>query len=191
MGNYTLQTESNSLNEVTSKQDDTVLIRTVTTTKEYKERLGKTGGMRIVQTRTLYQIFNEIVHSNLDMKLVSYMLDNTTLSGEVKEESSKKIAGVNYLANRFGVTRKKVSQILARCIDAELIKKNKRTIIVNPYIQSPYRTSNDGLYILQVWWDSDFTRDIAKELHEANTKYEEYLNQKIDGSSIENSIKGD
>ena len=171
MSKYTVTKVSTSLNEINSEISGIPLHRIKTVTREYKEKLGKSGGMRLVKTHDLMDKLPEIVNSSLDMRIVSYILKHNSLHGVVKYKSSTRAIGINDLANEFGTTRKKVSEVIKRCIDCELVKKNKRELVLNPYIISPFNANNDTLYALQTYWDSNFTYNITDELALARERY--------------------
>lgn len=128
------------------------------------------GGMKMVQTNKLREAGLQIVKSSLDYNIFSFIIASTDRQGVLKASTSKNHLGVLELAQIFNTTRKKISEILKRCIDSGLIKKNGRKLVLNPYIVCPHGVGNDALYVLQVSWDSNFKHDISFELSEARAK---------------------
>lgn len=169
MANYTVIGVKSSLYETTSEQSGIVLHRVKTIEKQYKEKLGKTGGMRMSHLSKLFSILSSVVNSNLDMQIVEFILSNNTKKGVVAVNS--KPVGINQLAEKFNVSRKKINDLTSRAIESGLLKKHKRDLVVNPYIVIPYNISNDAVFILQTWWDSNFTYDITDELAKAEELY--------------------
>ena len=169
MANYTVIGVKSSLHETTSEQSGIVLHRVKTVEKQYKEKLGKTGGMRMAHLAKLFNILSTIVKSNLDMQLVEFLITNNSKKGVVSVNS--KPIGSSDLADKFNVSRKKINDFTSRAIESGLLKKDKRKLVLNPYIVIPYNISNDSVYILQVWWDSNFTYDITEELAKAEEVY--------------------
>lgn len=102
------------------------------------------------------EIFTEIITSNTDMRIVIYLITNTTPEGIVKYKDKNEYIGVLDLASIFEVSRKKVGNFISKCISHGLIKKNKRKLVVNPYIVVPYNTDEKELSRLKAYWDSDF-----------------------------------
>ena len=171
MSDYILNSVKTDLYQVESAISGITLHEVRTVQKEYIRKLGKTGGMRLVKTHDLFDILPNIVNSSLDMKIVAYMLKHNTLAGEVKHEKISEPIGITELANKFDTSRKKISELLKRCLDTGLIKKNKRVLVVNPYIVSPHGANNNVMFILQTAWDSNFTYDITEELSQAQAIY--------------------
>lgn len=171
MGKYTLTEVKVGLREVTSGVSGIPLHKVKTEQRTYKASLGNTGGMKLIKPHTLYPILNKTVKSNTDMQVISFILEHTDKKGIVKFETTNKHISINDLAGKFEVTRKKVSQIIKRLLDEKLVKKNGRCLVVNPYISVPHNIGKDALYILQTYWDSDFTYDITEELRDANEAY--------------------
>jgi hypothetical protein len=176
MGQYTLQSIKSNLREMISRKSGIPLYAVKTVHKEYKVNLARTQGMYLMRKNKLFDILPNIVKSQLDMKIIAYLTNNINSRGEVTK--NKKAVTINDIAETFSVSRKKISTTIAAAVEHDLIKKNKRTLVINPYLVVPYNINNDGLYILQTYWDSNFTYDITEELEEAIRQFKE--NRSVD-----------
>lgn len=170
MSNYIHSNVTTSLNEQFSKETGIQISEAYSNYEFYTKEFANRGGMKMVQTNKLREAGLQIVKSSLDYNIFSFIIANTDRQGVLKVSTSKNNLGVLELAQIFNTTRKKISEILKRCIDSGLIKKNGRKLVLNPYIVCPHGVGNDALYVLQVSWDSNFKHDISFELSEARAK---------------------
>ena len=184
MGNYTLTGIKTSLHEITSDVSGIVLHKTKIIEREYTKNMALTGGMRLMQSNKLSECMADVIHSNLDARLFGYITSNTNNYGVVKFKGRSKVLGINDLAHIFSVTRKKVSEFINKCIKADLIKKDKRKLVVSPYVVSPINIGNSQLFILQTYWDSDFTYDITEEVAAAAIEYTNYKQSNTPKDSV-------
>ena len=176
MGNYTKISIKQDFHETYSKETGTLLHKVVVDEVKYKEKQGRTQGMRLTQWTKLSDTMANVISSNLEARMFSYMINNNTKKGEVKLKGKSVTIGIQDIANIFNTTRKTVSKFIKKCIDFGLIKKNKRALVLNPYIVVPHAISNDELFILQTFWDSNFTYDIRQELADAELEYLKSVN---------------
>lgn len=182
MSNYIHSNVTTSLNNQFGKKTGIHLSETYSSYEFYSKEFANRGGMKMVQTNKLREAGLKIVKSSLDYNIFSFIIANTDRQGVLKVSTSKGNLGVSELAEIFGTTRKKISEVLKRCIDADLIRKDGRKLVLNPYIVCPHGVGNDALYILQVFWDSKFTCNISHDLAEARKKdnlFKEIMSTKI------------
>jgi len=160
---YTAIKQKSTLKIVKNKFGDTIKDSTVKTIV-YKKRLVKTGGMRRVWIGKLNTALEQVINSNIDFKIISYILGHQSTKSFIKNQYSKAI-GINELANMFNVSRVKISSLVRKLIEIDIIKKHKRILYLNPYLILPYGNSTDDNFILQLMWSHNYekTEDELKE----------------------------
>jgi len=151
--NYTKTKVSKSLTKHYNKAGD-VVDATYTKTEVYKKRLVNTGGMVLVKRLAIIDIENKILHSNLDVQLYNYLKLNQSKSGVVAYKGEP--IGIKDIASAFSISRRKVSDFISRCIEVDLVRKNKRALVLNPYLLLPYNNSKDINFLLQLDWKNNF-----------------------------------
>lgn len=75
---------------------------------------------------TLLDINTKVSFSNTNTKILKILLSNNSKQGEVKKNG--KFLGVNDIAKILDVKRNKVSVVVKRLIEENLVKKSKRVI---------------------------------------------------------------
>lgn len=151
----------------------------------YQLNLANTQGMKQMKYNTLSEIGEEIICSNLDAKMFFYILKNQSTSSMLRKSYGRELATTTYLAKTFNVTPQKVRGFIRKCIENNLLKKLKTNFIVNPYIISPYKSTNNKLHQLQLWFDEDpdyileFEDDIDIDEFEKESIEKIYENIKI------------
>ena len=121
-------------------------------TKE--EFLANMQGMKSMKVKKLFEIHDEIIKSNIDAKLFTYLVTNQSDTSKVIS-SGKNGASVKYLAGKFLVTERKVQQFVSEAIKLDLLKRVGKDLYLNPYLSKPFTATNNMLHQLQIWWDSE------------------------------------
>ena len=172
--NYSLKYQKETLKQGFNKFGD--LVSSEYTKKQIKEhKLVKTSGMTLMKKKDIFEILEEVVKSNTDIKIISYMIRKQGLGGFVVDGESKPI-GINELADMFGVTRRKISSIINSMIEKDFIKKNKRKIQINPYFAIPNNSSKENSFLLQLEWKHNFekTKEELLEIYSRDLQEVEY-----------------
>ena len=107
-----------------------------------------------MKVKKLFEIHDEIIKSNIDAKLFTYLVTNQSETSKVIS-SGKNGASVKYLAGKFLVTERKVQQFVSEAIKLDLLKRVGKDLYLNPYLSKPFTATNNMLHQLQIWWDSE------------------------------------
>ena len=169
MHNYNL-TECKSSLETTKTVDDILLQTKITETKVYRDKLGKTQGMKLMKYHTITNVYDQLGTSHANVKLLSYLITHQGKDGIVRTESNKDNITVDYLADTLSISTKTVQRFLSSMKKLGMLKKHVKAFYLNPHVVTPYAISNDRLGVLQVYWDSNFTRDISPEVAELRSR---------------------
>lgn len=145
--------ESSYLNEEKNLNGD-LIHASKTEIKHYDINLANTQGMKSMKVKKLFDIHNELIKSNIDAKLFSYLVLNQSEKSKIISSGSNG-ASVKYLAKKFEVTERKVQKFIAHSIELGMIKKIGKNFYLNPYLSKPFTCTNNMLHQLQLWWDSE------------------------------------
>jgi hypothetical protein len=145
--------ESSHLSEQTN-HNGKVVYATKTEVKHYDINLANMQGMKSMKVKKLFEIHDEIIKSNIDAKLFTYLVTNQSETSKVIS-SGKNGASVKYLAGKFLVTERKVQQFVSEAIKLDLLKRIGKDLYLNPYLSKPFTATNNMLHQLQIWWDSE------------------------------------
>lgn len=168
--------ESSHLSEQTN-QDGKVVYATKTEIKHYDINLANMQGMKSMKVKKLFEIHDELIKSNIDAKLFTYVVTNQSDKSKVIS-SGKNGASVKYLASKFLVTERKIQQFISEAIKLDLLKRVGKDIYLNPYLVKPFTATNNMLHQLQIWWDSEpeveiefiTTRDLKEDIIKNTSK---------------------
>ena len=140
MINKTEYTKSKSKRSLKTKRNinGDVVSSTYVETSVWTKRLVRMEGMNMCKKKELMPILAEVVKSNTDMKLVSYMLANQNQKSFVKTKSGDPIT-VQKLSAMFDVTDRKVRGLIKELEEHDLVKRHSKKIFINPYL--PYLPS--------------------------------------------------
>jgi len=169
--NYTKVINKSTLINQISTTSGIVLDTLVHQEQVYKKKKANYKGIRRISMNIIDDI---IENGNVYLKVLGYTLKNVNKNNELYK-NTKIPMSITDLALQLNISRSKVSTAVNLLIKQNKLKKKGRTIVLSPYLYVPYNTSDDKLFILQTWWDSDFTYDITEELEEANRLTEEYI----------------
>lgn len=173
--------ESSHLSEQTN-QNGKVVYATKTEVKHYDINLANMQGMKSMKVKKLFEIHDEIIKSNIDAKLFTYLVTNQSETSKVIS-SGRNGASVKYLAGKFLVTERKVQQFVSEAIKLNLLKRVEKDLYLNPYLSKPFTATNNMLHQLQIWWDSEpeveikfiKTQDLKKDIIKNTSKILEDL----------------
>lgn len=143
-----------------------VVSSTFVETSVWTKRLVRMEGMNMCKKKELMPILAEVIKSNIDMKLTSYMLANQNQKSFVKTKSGDPMT-VQKLAVMFDVTDRKVRGLIKELEEQNLIKRHNKKIFINPFIQLPYGNNKDDNFIVQMMWKNNYelTEEQLLEVH--------------------------
>lgn len=121
----------------------------------YQINLANTQGMKNMKYNDLSKVGESVINSNLDARLFFFIIKHQGSNSMLRKSYGKDLATTTYLAKKFNVTPQKVRKFIRDCIELNLLKKIKKNFIVNPYMVSPFGSTNNQLHRLQLWWDED------------------------------------
>jgi len=151
---YTKEIDKSSLITVHSKETGLALSTLVHQEQIYKRKKSNYKGIRRMSIKMFeYLAGTTPTYSKVLVELVK----NVNTSNELK-------IPLKNLAHKLDLKPSNVSTVISKLVKQKVVKKNGRTIILSPYLYIPYNTSDDKLFILQTWWDSNFTYDITPVL---------------------------
>lgn len=139
---------------------------TAVSTEVYKRRLVNKSGMVSCRLTTLSAAIHTAINSKKDYAIIDYMLTHYSQSGYVKNYTSAP-ASIEYIAKKLEIGTKKVSIVLKKLREADIVKKSGRVIYLNPYYVLPYGNSEEANYILQLKWTHDYkyTEEELREIY--------------------------
>lgn len=114
-----------------------------------------TQGMKNMKYNDLSKVGESVINSNLDARLFFFIIKHQGPNSMLRKSYGKDLATTTYLAKKFNVTPQKVRKFIRDCIELNLLKKIKKNFIINPYMVSPFGSTNNQLHRLQLWWDED------------------------------------
>ncbi len=160
---YTKVKQKSTL-KFTKNKFGNIIENSIVKTSIYRHRLVKTGGMRKVWVNKLNTALEQVINSNTDFKIISYILTHQSSKGFIKNNQSKPIS-INELSILFKISRIKISLLIKKLIEVNILKKHKRILYLNPYLILPYGNNTDDNYILQLMWTHNYekTEDELKE----------------------------
>lgn len=168
---YIKQLEKSTLIQQASTETGLILDTLVHQEQLYRKKKSNYKGMRKMSEL----ILNDMEEfGNVYLKVLGYCLKNVNKNNELVNKNGKPIT-ITEIANHLNISRENASNAVSQMVKRGRVKKNKRLITVSPYLYVPYNTSDDKLFILQTYWDSDFTYNIRTELEEANKATEAYI----------------
>ena len=162
---YTQTQAKRSLKTVRNQQGDE-LSSTYVTTEVWKKRLVKTQGMNMCKKKSLFPILAETIKSNLEMRIVSYLLENQGKKSYVRNSNNEPVT-IQQVASKFTTSERKVRGLLKELEDADLVKRFSKRIYINPYIQLPFGNTQEANYIAQLMWTHsyEYTEEQLIESH--------------------------
>lgn len=122
-----------------------------------------------LNSKKLFEIHDELIKSNIDARLFSFMVNNQSKTSMIKI-SSNYPATTKYMAEKFQVTERKVQKFISSAISLNMLKRVKKDLYLNPYLSSPFSATNNELHQLQIWWDSEPDCEIEFVTKEEITK---------------------
>lgn len=147
---YTQTKAKRSLKVVKNEVGD-VISSNYTESTVWKRRLVDTKGMNMCKKLSLFPILSRVIKSNLEMKVVSYLLENQSRYSFVKASNGDPIT-IQQLASKFDTSDRKIRGLIAELEAEELVYRHAKRIYINPLIQLPYGNSEDANYIIQLMW---------------------------------------
>ncbi len=168
---YNKELEKSTLIEQTSTTTGQVLSTVLHQEHLYKKKKADYKGTRRMQYINITEDMK--LHGNIHLKVLAFIIENVDSTNHLK--SKGKAIKLKDIAISLQVTTRSISSAISELVKDGRIKKDGRLIVLSPYFCVPYNTSDDKLFILQTWWDSDFTYDITEELNEANLASDKYI----------------
>jgi len=107
-------------------------------------------GMTMSKRNDYIRMQEESIVSVLDLKMWNYLVLNFKQNGICMYRS--KYITITTLAEKFKVTRQKVSKFIRKCRESGFLHKQGTMLILNPFVVLPYGISDDALYQLQQTW---------------------------------------
>lgn len=156
---YIKSYESSYLSEQKNEKG-VVISATETKLKHYRVNLANKQGMKNMKAKKLFNIHDELIKSNTDAKLFTYMITNQSKKTKVTVTGSNGVS-VKFLAQKFEVTERKVQKFISEAIELDMLKRIGKEIYLNPYLVQPFGSNNHILHQLQVWWDSEPVEEIT------------------------------
>lgn len=147
---YTQTKAKRSLKVVKNEVGDVIASNYAESTV-WKRRLVNTKGMNMCKKLSLFPILSRVIKSNLEMNIVSYLLENQSKQSFVKAPNGEPIT-IQQLASKFGTSDRKVRGLIAELESEDLVYRHAKRIYVNPFIQLPYGNSEDLNYLVQLMW---------------------------------------
>jgi len=143
-----------------------VVSSTYVETSVWTKRLVRMEGMNMCKKKDLMAVLSEVVKSNTDMKLISYMLANQNQKSFVKIKSGDPIS-IQQLGIMFDVTDRKVRGLIKELEINKLVKRHNKRIYINPFMQLPYGNNKDNNFMVQMMWKNDYqmTEEQLLEVH--------------------------
>lgn len=165
---YTQTKAKRSLSTTTNRTGD-VIASTYKETSVWKRRLVNTNGMNMCRKTLLFTALMDTIKSNLEMRIVGYIMTNQSSTSFVKASNGKPIT-IQQLATKFDTSDRKVRGLIANLEEAELVLRNGKIIYINPFIQLPFGNSEDSNFIVQLMWKHKYERseDELKQAHETD-----------------------
>lgn len=159
---------------VTSTSSTTSLVTAVAVIDQqvYRRKMATYKGLRKISLDLLELL---AMNGNAYIRVLVYIIKNVNSKNRLINSKTKKRVNRKNISDAIGITPSAVSTAITSLIADQVIKKDKYLIVMNPYKYVPYNTSDNKLYILQQWWDSDFTYDIEAELLEAEEELQQII----------------
>jgi predicted transcriptional regulator len=108
--------------------------------------------------------------------ILTFILYNTNKKCYVYSRNSKKYINNAYISSELKYSKQTVSTAIKKMINLDILKRDNRKLVVNPYLYMPYGINELKLGFLQRWWDSNLTynydedlEDIDKQIEKATT----------------------
>ena len=120
------------LNDTTGELENTNFVQE----KKYKKIK---GGFTMIYKAEYDNALENIVKSNLDLKLVNAIKDKFTYKQTDVFISTKS------LSFRFGTSQRKVQKVIKSMCEAKLLYKNGETYRLNPFMFIPYHANGEEL----------------------------------------------
>lgn len=155
---YIKNYESRYLNEQEDANGN-VIHANATKVIHYDLNLANTQGMRKMKTKKLFEIHDEIIKSNVDARLFSFIVNNQSLTSRINVSIHKPVT-TKYLSEKFNVSERKVQKFISAAIELDMLKRVNKNLFLNPYLSSPFKATNNQLHQLQIWWDSEPEEEI-------------------------------
>ncbi len=152
--------QSSYLNEVKDNKGNTISA-SETKLQHYQINLANTQGMKKMKTKKLGDIHDIIVKSNIDARLYTYITTNQSMTSKLLKRTTQAPIDVKYLSGLFDVTDRKIQKFLSEADSLDFIKKINKEFYLNPYLVQPFKTTNNMLHQLQIWWDSNPSLEIV------------------------------